>query len=160
MPISPADYAHNHPNGRELATFHFSEAREELLLEWVPAFMAIRSDPPSLRRFWECLFADYWETSCWSWSIEKDPEPGAQCASEEVSQTQAVKREAVIKQTHGRIRGFMNYQLRSPHRQQMREAEAAAVMAAAALEAADAAAIAKQIDEAVAMYRADMAVDA
>lgn len=52
----------------------------------------------------------------------------------------------------------MNYQLRSPHRQQAREAEA--MMAGAVLEAADAAAIAKQIDEAVALYRADMAVDA
>ncbi|KAJ7764817.1 hypothetical protein B0H16DRAFT_1718032 [Mycena metata] len=158
MPVSPADYAHNHPNGRALATFRFSEAREELLLEWVPAFIAIRSDPAALRRFWECLFADYWGTFCWTWSIEEDPEPGAQRASEEASQTQAVKRGAVMKQTQGRIRGFMNYQLRSPHRQQAREAEAA--MAAAALEAADAAAIAKQIDEAVALYRADMAVDA
>ncbi|KAJ7024472.1 hypothetical protein C8F04DRAFT_1239615 [Mycena alexandri] len=148
MPISPANYAHNHPNGRKLATYRFSAAREELLLEWVPAFLAIESDPVSRRRFWECLFADYWGTFCWSWSIEEDPEPSTQRASEMVSQTQALKRNAVMKQTQGRIRGFMHYQKRSPHRQQVREAEAA--MAAAALEAADAAAIAKQIDAAVA----------
>ncbi|KAJ7018158.1 hypothetical protein C8F04DRAFT_1199338 [Mycena alexandri] len=158
MAISPADYAHNHPNGRQIATYRFSPAREELLLEWVSAYLVVEfEDRLRLRQFWDCVFNDYWGTFCWSWDIETDPEPGAQRASQETSAAQAVKREAVMRQTERRIRAFINYQKRSPHRQQVREAEAAA--AAAALEAADAAAIMEQITAAVALYRADMAVE-